>query len=216
MYTYPYNISGPIYSLNISEFTNLCINYPDYIKYRMTHCYTLRWDYMDIVMEHVFSSFDDYQKNIRDDKISADLLEYFYVKGYSIKSLSKNVYLYELTNDNDIMNYFNILNNYSIDNIESLYCDLWHYCVEQSRSVDIIYKIIDIVGIDKVCDSLRYNTAFYKTAIKHNYTLEQIVEIMSNFDIWTHSKFALRIINDIADRYGYEYGLKIILTYDNE
>lgn len=204
-------------TMSLEKVAKLCKVQPDTIMSRLRYEYLdISWDHLDICMKYLFkNSFDEFCKisYYEDPVINYNLISYFDNRDYDISSLAKiDVDLYDF--DENETNYFvDLLGNRQIYNVTPLYYKAFYHAIYKNYS-SIVLKIIDIVGIDELCNYAKYPTNFYKVAIDYNMSLKSVWDSVRDISghIWLDT--SLHIIYSIADTYGYEYGLKILLSYN--
>lgn len=206
-------ITTDMHKFTMEEFENLCKTNPKRAKINIKYtCDDLPYEYLDLAMMYLFNnSIDEYMKFTERTISKFGTIKYFYDKSYDMNFLTNSrIDLYTFS-DSEFIEYMDIINSVNIKNSELLYYRIWKYVLEDATELcNIIYKIIDIVGIDKLCSVGEYNEFFYNTAVKYNMSIEQIYEIKLGLGVDTWSAKSLAIIISIANTYGYEYGLKIM------
>lgn len=206
-------ISDPFDILDLDDLAEYCKNNPEIIKHKLSYDgINLSYDQLDIIVGNVFEGSVKELLNFFNYYVMRfNIFDYIYNRTDDISIFSRvRIRAFSLSED-DICKILELLSTIPIEYIKLCYYNLFVASVGSNQPFYLIEKIIDNVGIDELVNMMDINTKIYDIAIMYNIKLEHVFEIYSLTSgcVWT--KQLPNIIGQIADKYGYEYGLKILL-----
>lgn len=191
---------------------NYCINEPWRITQGSYCKYTQ--DNIDIIVDTIYAgSIDKFLLDATKDwKININIIKYAYNNCRNMDWLIDKdcTGLTEL----ETTEYFNILSQITINDIHEMYYNLMRAAIYNAYV--IVFDIINLVGIDKIISFIgidENSSKLYGMFIKYNMTLDDVHNCYILFDMETHDTKSLELIKSLADIYGYEFGMKLLLNY---